>query len=285
MMLRVILVTVLSLSASAMACDITPLQIQDEALAFLKKEYPNRDFARGKIVEEIDMGKVILGLQNLRSKFCTASQPPNASARQEAMREHFQAMMVLLKDREPVLPHSWAQAKGMVTVQFMPTDYLRLLKDTPLVTRSFAPGVELGVVIENKDGYGYVRQEDRLRWKVEEKALFETALKNLDLKNTGAKLRGGGDPDRFLAIEEKDGYDAVRLLLPWVRQEASKFLGDPFMAAIPNRDFLIMWSTRNASRFQQFVRGKVEADFKAQPYPLSPGTLRVWANGRIEVVP
>ena len=167
-----------------------------------------------------------------------------------------------------------------------PSDYLRSFnKRRVLVTRSFVPGVELAVVLDGKDSYGYVREEDRIRWKVSEKELLEAAMKNLDEKKGGTKLQGGGDPERFLAFEEKDGYDAVRILVPWVRQEAAKFLGDPFPALVPNRDFLIMWSAKNSKEFQNFAKTKGAEDFKSQPYPLSPLTLRVWANGRIEVVP
>lgn len=270
----------------AMACDISPLQFQSEALAFLKKEYPKQQFAQGQSVDVIRMGETELGLQNLRSKICQANPPLNGTLRQQEMRAHFKAMMQLLKAREPKVLHTWSEAKGTVYPQLMPSDYLRSFnKRRVLVTRSFVPGVELAVVLDGKDSYGYVREEDRIRWKVSEKELLEAAMKNLDEKKGGTKLQGGGDPERFLAFEEKDGYDAVRILVPWVRQEAAKFPGDPFLALVPNRDFLIMWSAKNSKEFQNFAKTKGAEDFKSQPYPLSPLTLRVWANGRIEVVP
>ncbi|HTE43077.1 MAG TPA: hypothetical protein VK629_19800, partial [Steroidobacteraceae bacterium] len=120
---------------------------------------------------------------------------------------------------------------------------------------------------------------------VEDKTLFDTALRNLDLKNTNAKLQGGSDPSRFLAFEEKDGFDAVRLLVPWVREEAVKYLGNPFLAVIPNRDFLVMWSVKNSPDFQTFARDRARDDFKSQPYPLTPRPVKVWADGRVELVP
>ena len=113
--------------------------------------------------------------------------------------------------------------------------------------------------------------------------LFETALKNVDISYGSAKLQGGQKPDAFLASEEKDGYDAVRLLLPWVRTEAAKHLGDPFFASIPNRDFLIMWGTENSALFQGQARQNVALDYQSQPYKLSPLVLKVWADGRVEV--
>ncbi|GAA5172993.1 DUF1444 family protein [Viridibacterium curvum] len=231
------------------------------------------------------MGKAILGLQNLLAKICQANPPLSKSVRQQEMRTHFQAVMQSLKVREAKAPHEWKEAKEALFPQLMPSDYLKLLKEKALITRSFVAGVELAVVVDTKDGYGYVRDEDRARWKVSENELFDAALKNLNEKKGGTKLQGGGDPERFLAFEEGDGYDAVRVLLPWVRQEAAKFLGDPFFAIVPNRDFLIMWSTKNSAKFQNFAKTRGAEDFKSQPYPLSPLTLRVWANGKIEVAP
>ena len=285
-MLRQVLLVFSLIAFPAMACEFTAQQVQSEALAFLKKEYPSRPFVRGPNSDLVLMGKVEFGLQNLRSRICLAVPLLTAAAREVAMREHVAAMMRLTPEHEPKLPNSWKEAKSVVSLQFMAADYLRPFDGKRvLVTRPFVEGVHLAVVLIQKDGYGYVREEDRVRWSVDEKTLFNTALKNLDLRNKNAKLQGGGDPDRFLAIEEKDGYDAVRLLVPWIRQEAAKFLGEPFLAVIPNRDFLVMWRTKNSAGFQSFARTRVADDLKTQPYPLTSKVLRVWADGRMELMP
>jgi hypothetical protein len=286
MLLRSLLIVALLFSSTAMACELTALQLQNEALSFLQKEYPSQRFVSGKSVDVIAMGEVELGLQNLRSKLCLASPALSWKARQEEMRTHFQAMMLRLKEREPKTPAPWAEARTRLLPQLMPSDYLRLISQAHvLVTRPFIPGVELGVVLDRKDGYEYVREEDRAQWAVDQKELFDVALENLIQKKGDIKLQGGDGADRFLAVEEKDGYDAVCLLIPWVRQEAAKFLGDPFLVTVPNRDFLVMWSTKNGAGFQSFARSKAQQDFKSQPYPLSPKAMRVWSDGRIEVAP
>lgn len=53
----------------------------------------------------------------------------------------------------------------------------------------------------------------------------------------------------------KDGHDAVRILVPRIRQAAAPFPGDPFIAAVPNRDFLILWSSTNRSAYRR--RGRL----------------------------
>lgn len=267
------------------ACEFTPAQIQSEALSFLQNEYPNDRFKRGSAVDVVVLGEAELGLQNLLRTLCQANPLPNQAQRIEAMQAHFREVIPAVRTAAAWKPPaSWAEAQAVVMLQLMPSDYLRNFQDkAALVTRPFVPGVELAVVIDEKGRYGYVREEDRARWSVDSKALFEAALKNLNRANVNAKLQGGGDSDKFLAMEEKDGYDAVRLLVPWIRQEAAKFLGDPFLVAMPNRDFLLMWSTKNSARFQDFARSRVRDDFTKQPYPLTSKMLKVWASGRVEV--
>jgi hypothetical protein len=275
----------MSCSAPALGCEITAPQVQSEALAFLQKEYPNDKFMRGSTADVIVMGEAELGLQNLLRRLCQVSPPPSQAQRIDAMRAHFQAAIPPVRAANSWKPpETWSAARDVVMLQLMPSDYLRHgLDKGGLVRRPLVPGVELAVVVDEKERYGYVREEDLVRWNIDVKVLYESALRNLDRANVDAKLQGGGDPDKFLAVEEKDGYDATRLLVPWIRQEAAKFLGDPFIAAIPNRDFLIMWSAKNSARFQEFARNRVQDDFKRQPYPLTNKTLRVWSDGRIEL--
>ena len=148
----------------------------------------------------------------------------------------------------------------------MHADYLRPFEGKKvLVSRLFVPDVYIAVVLDQPTGYVYIREEDRIRWKVTEKALFETALKNVDINYKSVQLKGGGKPDPFLAIEEKDGYDAARILLPWVRNEAAKILGNPFFASIPNRDFLIMWGIDNSTDFQKHAKQNITLDYGSQP--------------------
>lgn len=286
MRIRLLLSTFLLLVAApngmAAPCDITAVQLQDEALSILKKDYPNRLFSKGTSVDVVVMGEVEFGLQNLLAKLCLG--PLTASERSDEIRRHFSVIMKLTEQSEPTRPLTWHEAKEVVALQLMKEDYIRLLKRRHvLVTRPFIPNVLLAVVINQQDGYGYVREEDRERWQVSEATLFEHALQNLDQLTANAKLQGADGPDKFLGIEEKDGYDAVRLLVPWVRQEAAKVLGEPFFAAVSNRDFLIMWSKANSSNFQALARKNVQDDFNGQPYSLSPDVLQVWSDGRIEV--
>ena len=271
-----------SATAAAADCPIDPKALQSEVLAMLKKDYPGRTFKAGKSSDVIVADKSELGLSNLRAKLCLASPPLSAKERIDVARSYFRSTLSLVD--HPDAQAGWASVESQVMLQLMPAEYGERFKDDKaLVTRPFAPGIATGVVVDGEKGYRYVRQVDLAQWKIGADALFERAQKNLDAKSKAVKLQGSKAPEKFLASEVKDGYDAARLLLPHVRAEAAQLLGDPFLASLPNRDFLILWSVGNSTEFQQFARTKAKADFKAQPYPLSPATLRVWRDGRVEV--
>jgi len=286
-MLNVLVLTFLSFCGlglgRAAECNLSYQQLRTEALELLRSKFPEQKFEIGNAPDVIRMGETEFGLQNLRSKLC-ASLPSSKQQRDDELAAYFERMVPSVENSQSNLSMPWTVARDKVRVQFMHADYLRPFNGKKvLVSRPFIPDVHIAVVVDQPTGYMYVREEDRGRWKIGEKVLFETALKNVDVNYKSARLQGGGKPDPFLASEEKDGYDAVRLLLPWVRSEAAKHLGNPFFASISNRDFLIMWGIDNSADFQERARQNIALDYGSQPYKLSPLVLKMWADGRVEV--
>jgi uncharacterized protein YtpQ (UPF0354 family) len=271
-------------AAAAADCPIEPRAFQAEVLAMLKQEYPKRAFKPGNSPDVIVTDKIELGLSNIRSRLCLASPPLSAKERVAAARAHFRSMLSVADQGPTARSEDWARVQDRVMLQLMPAAYLQKFQDDrALVSRPFIPGVATAVVIDGEKGYRYVRKLDLVQWKMGADALFERAVKNLETRSKAAKLEASRGSEKFLVFEEKDGYDAARLLLPSVRSEAARLLGDPFLAALPNRDFLILWSAQNGAGFQKFTRQKARDEYKAQPYPLSPSALRVWQDGRVEV--
>ena len=83
----------------------------------------------------------------------------------------------------------------------------------------------------------------------------------------------------LLAVEIGDGYDATRLLLPGFRRFAAERLGDPYFAAIPNRDVLVLWSKSASPEFQARVRAQVAESFRGGAYPLTERLFEAGAAG------
>lgn len=281
--LQAVLFAAVAFSTAASACDLTPRQLQKESLAILRKEYPERKFSAGSDDNVILLGKAELGLDNLYNKLCSESL--TADQRGKQIRRHFANIVAMVDAHEAKQPQSWADAKEMISLQLAPQSYLQpLIEKTKLIHRPFTPGIMMAVVLDAGDGYGYVRREDREQWKVSEADLFDQALRNLERSARDITLHEGKGADKMLAIQENDGYDAARILVPSIRKHAAELLGEPFLVGIPNRDFIVMWSTTNSPQFQLSTRDTIANDFANQPYAISGDVFEMWADGRIQRV-
>jgi uncharacterized protein YtpQ (UPF0354 family) len=283
LLLQAVLVAAVAFGSAAFACDLTPKQLQKESLAILKKEYPDRNFSAGAEEDLIRMDKAELGLDNLYNKLCSESL--SRKERAKHIQRHFANIVAMVKEHEAKQPKSWADAKEMVYLQLAPQSYLQpLIANTQLIHRPFTEDIFVAVVLDAGDGYGYVRGEDREKWQVSEAELFDQAQQNLERSAREITLHEGRSTDKLLAIQENDGYDAARILVPSVRKHAAELLGEPFLLGIPHRDFIVMWSTANSPEFHRSTRDTLASDFATQPYSISGDVFEVWADGRVQRV-
>lgn len=280
LLLQLALVVAVTFSTAAFACDLTPRQLQKESLAILKKEYPNRNFSAGPEEDLIRMDQAELGLDNLYNKLCSEALSAKERARQ--IHRHFANIIAMVEQHEAKQPKTWDDAKDMVYLQLAPQSYLQpLIANTRLIHRPLTEGIFVAVVLDSDDGYGYVKSEDREQWRVSEAELFDQAQRNLERTAREVTMHEGRI-DKLLAIQENDGYDAARILVPSVRKHAAELLGEPFYVGIPHRDFIVMWSTANSPEFQRTTRDTLASDFATQPYSISGDVFEVWADGRIQ---
>lgn len=280
LLLQLALFAAVAFSTAAFACDLTVRQLQKESLAILQKEYPQRNFSAGPEEDLIRMDKAELGLDNLYNKLCSEAPTPKERARH--IQRHFANIIAMVEQHEAKQPKTWADAKDMVYLQLAPQSYLQpLIATTRLVHRPLTEGIFVAVVLDSDDGYGYVKSEDREKWQVSEAELFAQAQRNLERSAREITMHEGR-ADKLLAIQENDGYDAARILVPSVRKHAAELLGEPFYVGIPHRDFIVMWSTTNSPEFQRTTRDTLASDFATQPYSISGDVFQVWADGRIQ---
>jgi uncharacterized protein YtpQ (UPF0354 family) len=281
LLLQAVLFAVVAVSSTAFGCDLTPKQLQKESLAILKKAFPDRNFSAGRDEDVIKLDQAELGLDHLYNKLC--SEPMTASERARQIQLHFENILAMVDAHEAQQPKTWADAKEMVYLQLAPQSYLQpLIANTQLIHRPLTEGILVAVVLDAADGYGYVRREDREKWQVSETELFDQAQKNLERTAREITLHEGRSSDKLLAIQENDGYDAARILVPSVRKHAAELLGEPFLVGIPHRDFIVMWSTTNSPEFHRSTRDTLASDFATQPYSISGDVFEVWADGRIQ---
>jgi uncharacterized protein YtpQ (UPF0354 family) len=252
------------------------LKFRESVLAIAKKQYPENAFSVPSNDPEVIVVKgVHIGLQNLRAKFQQSSR--SQAVLEELVKEHFALVLRDIGKVETV--PNYEVAKTRIRLQLMPKEYGT---KAPLVSFPFSDGLLVGLVLDSERGYLYLRKEDATRWGKEPPELRKVATENLDTASKNIPAHSANNEGvRFIALETKDGFDAARILLSGFRQFVGEQIGKPFYFAIPNRDFLICWSSDSGSKFQTFVREKVRKDFAEQPYPLSPNIFRVTTENEI----
>ncbi|MEK6287458.1 MAG: DUF1444 family protein [Acidobacteriota bacterium] len=243
---------------------MTPEQYQQHVLGLLATTFPDEEFEGSPDPFLIKHGAAELGLRNLYALHTEKQFEPEE--RDAHIREHVWRILEALHLTQDSSPPDWIDARDKLRLQLMRTEHtLR----APVITFPFTREVVVAIAIDLTHAYSYVSPANLERWKVTEELAYEQALSNLEQASAGIQIHATEAPQRLLAIQTGDGYDAARLLLPAMRKLAVEHLGEPCYAAVPNRDFLIMWSRSNPEEFQTLVRAQVRHDCESQPYPLT----------------
>jgi uncharacterized protein YtpQ (UPF0354 family) len=256
---------------------VTPEQFQRHVLGLLATTFPQEEFEGTPDPFLIKYGGAELGLHNLYALQTEKRfEPEQGDAH---LREHFWHILEALSLTQEASTPPWEEARDKLRLQIMRTEHTRR---APVITFPFAGDVVVAIAIDLTHAYSYVSSANLHRWKVTEELAYEQALSNLERASDGIQIHASEKPQRLLAIQTGDGYDAARLLLPAMRKLAVEQLGEPCYAALPNRDFLILWARSNPEEFQSMVRAQIRQDSESQPYPL---TSTVFVVTQAEVKP
>ncbi len=245
---------------------LTPAEYQRHVVSVAQTLFPAEHLEITEDPAVILWGNHTLGLSSLYSVYTSNQLPPDE--RDNAIAAHLSLIMGAVRSSPDVTALAWADVEARVRLQLYPTTF-HSQAPRPLVSYPFASGIEIGVVADLPTSYVYARTEDLARWQITAEALYDRALHNLEEASQGIEMHGTDAPERSLIVATGDGYDAARLLLPGLRAFAATRLAEPCLAAIPNRDFLIFWSTSNSDAFHQRIRRQVKRDVEEQPHALT----------------
>ena len=125
-----------------------------------------------------------------------------------------------------------------------------------------------------------ITTEQSVRWGVDFDELDDIARKNLsayqsELRFQFVESKEGG---RAAILNEQDGYDAARLLLPNLHRQMANELGGDFHVAIPARDMFVALSL-GPDPFVDRLRKRVEHDYQRLPYPITDALYYVTRDG------
>jgi hypothetical protein len=82
-----------------------------------------------------------------------------------------------------------------------------------------------------------------------------------------------GGPEAWLR-QADDNFNAARILLPNVQAALVAELGEPFLVALPCRDWLVGWSEKQATDWQVKNRADALRIFREDSHNLTPDVLQ-----------
>jgi uncharacterized protein YtpQ (UPF0354 family) len=243
-------------------------EFRDRVMGVVAREYPQVTASPGSqwsLELKDGAGETIgtVGLENLY-RDCLL-QPESAGA---IIREYLDQLLQSLAevgeytDMESVRERLLPMLKSQEWIDNLPG----------IASAEFAPGLLMCFAIDSPTRVAYVTEEMLGKWDLPLERVQGIAQDNLARKKTEMMLLPGQD-ERAVAvvITTQDGYDATRLVLPTVRDAFSEELGDEYLVGIPNRDFLIAFSERDAETAAGIIR-QVKHDFQRMNHPIS-GTI------------
>lgn len=255
----------------------------DEQRAFQRKVhgivsrlYPDQIFTFSDDPLTLESDGSVYGLTNLHAKFLLTDQ--TEATLEELIAAQFNGIVAVVSKADNNLP--WEEARNFLMPQLMPEAFVQMAP-VELAYKEFVEGVAVGFVIDGESTYSYANVESLEKWGVDVETLYATALENLHARSQGIEMMAFPGDNGFFIINTTDGFDAVRLLSPEMREVIAEHIGSPFYAGIPNRDFLICWSAAGDEDFQDKMRQQISSDFDEQAYPLSRRALEVTEDGQI----
>ena len=85
------------------------------------------------------------------------------------------------------------------------------------------------------------------------------------------------DGGRLIVVTTKDGLASSRILHPDLHRLFRGPLGSPFLAGIPDRDTLVIYSNRR--RLKQRTERQLRKDHDTSSYPITPRPFLVTPDG------
>jgi uncharacterized protein YtpQ (UPF0354 family) len=247
-------------------------EFRERVLKLSRSLHPEVHFEPAEEEGVIAANGIRMGLQNVKAKFELSDR--SEGALKQILAEH----LVVVLSAESPMP-GFETARQRLRPQLMPPEYAEKM---PVIAFPFGETLAVGIVLDTKRSYAYLRHEDAVRWGKSHDDLLEISIGNLDAASRNIQMEFMSDQGtKWVGIETKDGFDAARILIPKFRKFLIAQLGEPFRVGVPNRDFLICWNRAASAEFANSVSSQIREDFRRQPYPLSPQVFEVDSDGNV----
>lgn len=234
-------------------------EFQSLVITVLAKRLPQTKIRKADDKTAVYINEIEYSLSNLYRLYQTSTGND-----EELIFNHFEKSIRMAED-QPKSALSWEKAKTILMPQIIRQEYAK--ENRIFSGRIFGSDLVVSYVLNYKEGYRYVLEENQTSWNVSEEELFRNAVDNLDRISRNVKFLKVNSG--ILAIRMQDSYDASRILLPKLRERIAKRLGNDFEFALPKRDFLICWSRSLPQDVKKGLAEQVDLDFQSGAYSIS----------------
>ncbi len=155
-----------------------------------------------------------------------------------------------------------------------------MLNEQGLAAQTVVDGLAVSYVVDGDRTIAHITVAQLARWQVDIADLHEKSMENL--AKTSQELAAHVAADEagaagFILLQNEDGYDSSRLLLPTLHERLRQHLGSPFLAAVPTRDLLVCFREQ-----EQTINGlmpQIQEDYRTRPNQVSNQVYMVTADG------
>jgi uncharacterized protein YtpQ (UPF0354 family) len=246
-------------------------QLTNEVLEKLRQHRPDQDF-------QLDE-KGIRGKNQMVFMGNLYREVRAAPSRRAEIIKHFVEKLSLTAD--PQMGHEqWDDVRNQIIPVLKPRDYIQLDRPTQhLYITDWLMDVVICYAIKSKNAFRFVTGWDLGRWGTPAQAFHDLAMQNLALLSWPRRLEGSRQPDggRVILVETGDSLAASRLLHPELHRVFAGPLGTPFLAGIPDRDTLVLFSNRKP--LKKRICRQLAKDHRKSAYPITPRAFLVTADG------
>jgi uncharacterized protein YtpQ (UPF0354 family) len=243
----------------------------NEVLVFLREKHPEQDFQEDEQGIRGQDHVVFLGnlLREVRA---------DPDRREEIIR-HFVDSVAQVGGMEMGY-EPWDEAREQLVPVLKPRGYVEQGGSTRhLLVTDWLPEVVICYALRSKDLFRFVTGWDADRWGVSAEALHDMAIGNLGRLAWPKKLEGSRQPDggRVILVMTGDNLASSRLLHPDLHRLFSGPLGSPFLAGVPDRDTLVLYS--GGRRVKQRIARQLRKDHRKAAYPIVARPFLVTPDG------
>ncbi len=246
-------------------------QLANEVLEKMRDRYPDQEF------EHDDRGirgkNQVIYLSNLMREVKAAP------GRRDKIIEHFVSSLSHTAELQ-MGEESWEEAQARLFPVLKPSDYFKSGGPAQHQLRiDWLADVKICYALRSKSLFRFVTGWDVNRWETDNDTVHKIAIENLTKMPWPSRMEGSRQHDggRVVLVETGDSLASSRLLHPELFPLFSGPFGGPFLAGIPDRDTLVLFSNRK--NLKQRIGRTVAKNCRKSAYPITDRLFLVTKDG------